>query len=189
VIELENGEERRFGYAGKNGREYRSLGRMLVADGHIPAKDLSLARIRAWGAEHPDLLLRYIDRDDSFVFFLPILGTPKGSLNVDVSAGRTLATDKALFPRGGLVFVDVDVPGQGAGSWWRRLTRKADGSTATVYDRVMLDQDTGGAIRTAGRADIYMGIGPEAEAIAGRTKSPGQMYYLFLKDELVGGRP
>jgi membrane-bound lytic murein transglycosylase A len=46
----------------------------------------------------------------------------------------------------------------------------------------MMDQDTGGAIRTAGRTDLYMGIGPEAEAIAGRINSPGQLYYLFLKE-------
>ena len=53
----------------------------------------------------------------------------------------------------------------------------------------MLDQDTGGAIRTAGRADIYMGIGPDAEWVAGRTKNPGQMYYLFVKPALMGARP
>jgi membrane-bound lytic murein transglycosylase A len=45
----------------------------------------------------------------------------------------------------------------------------------------MLDQDTGGAIRTAGRADIYLGVGPNAERLAGSTKVEGQLYYLFLK--------
>src|SRR5688572_16609787 len=78
VIELPDGEQRRFGYSGKNGREYSSLGRMLVADGHIPAKDVSLQTIRDLGARDPELLNEYILRDDSFVFFLPIEGEPKG---------------------------------------------------------------------------------------------------------------
>jgi membrane-bound lytic murein transglycosylase A len=187
VIALPDGTERRFGYSGKNGREYKSLGKMLVADGHLKASEVSLAKIREWGQSHPELLLQYIDKDDSFVFFLEIDGPPKGSLNVEVTGGRTLATDKALFPRGGLVFVDVDVPDRNSpANWFKRLfSGKDEAYGSAVYDRFMFDQDTGGAIRTAGRADIYMGIGPEAEWTAGRTKSPGQMYYLFLKDQVL----
>jgi membrane-bound lytic murein transglycosylase A len=52
-----------------------------------------------------------------------------------------------------------------------------------VVNRFLFDQDTGGAIRTAGRADLYLGIGPEAEEAAGRTKIEGQLYYLFLKEQ------
>jgi membrane-bound lytic murein transglycosylase A len=190
VIELPDGSERRFGYSGKNGREYKSLGKLLVADGHIKASEVSLAKIREWGAANPELLLEYIDKDDSFVFFLEIDGDPKGSLNVDVTGGRTLATDKSLFPRGGIVFVDVDVPDRdGPVNWFKRLfSSKDEAYGSAVYDRFMFDQDTGGAIRTAGRADIYMGIGSEAEWTAGRTKSPGQMYYLFVKDEALQSR-
>lgn len=187
VIELSDGTERRFGYHGKNGREYKSLGKLLVADGHIKAADVSLQTIREWGAVHPEQLVEYINQDDSFVFFLEIDGDPKGSLNVDVTGGRTLATDKALFPRGGVVFIDVDVPDRkGVVGFFKRLFSwgKKETFATQVYDRVMLDQDTGGAIRTAGRADIYMGIGPDAEWIAGRTKNPGQMYYLFVKDDV-----
>lgn len=174
VIRLPDGTEKRFGYHGKNGREYRSLGKALVRDKHIAAKDISLAAIRAWGEKNPDLLQKYIEEDESFVFFLPIDGPPKGSLNVDVTGGRTLATDKSLFPRGGLVYVDVKAP--------------TSGKSIYVYDRMMLDQDTGGAIRTAGRADIYIGVGDEAEQIAGGTKHPGQMYYLFLKSDADAAR-
>jgi membrane-bound lytic murein transglycosylase A len=188
VIELPDGTEKRFGYHGKNGREYKSLGKMLVQDHQITGSDLSLQAIRDWGAKHPDKLLEYIDKDESFVFFLPIDGNPKGSLNVEVTGGRSLATDKALFPRGGIVFVDVEVPNKsGVVGFFKRLFSwgKKEVYATKVYDRVMLDQDTGGAIRTAGRADIYMGIGHDAEWMAGRTKSPGQMYYLFIKDELL----
>jgi membrane-bound lytic murein transglycosylase len=88
------------------------------------------------------------------------------------------------------VYVDVDVPNKnGVVGWFKRLFSwgKKEQYATKVYDRVMLDQDTGGAIRTAGRADIYMGVGDDAEWMAGRTKSPGQMYYLFVKEEFVAG--
>ena len=122
VIELPDGTQRRFGYSGKNGREYSSLGKMLVKDGQLKASEVSLPALREWGSKHPELLVEYINRSDGFVFFLPIEGEPKGSLNVDVTAERTLATDKALFPRGGLVFIDVDVPSKsGPIGWLKRL--------------------------------------------------------------------
>jgi membrane-bound lytic murein transglycosylase A len=93
------------------------------------------------------------------------------SLNLEVAAQRTLATDKTLFPRGALVFVDTVLPVPGGGFM--------------PFAQMMLDQDTGGAIRTAGRADIYLGVGHSAERMAGTTRSEGQMYYLFLKPEFL----
>jgi membrane-bound lytic murein transglycosylase A len=167
-LETEDGQMLRFGYAGKNGRAYTSLGKELVKDKRLRADEVSLQAIRDWAAAHPDEIEAYLDRNESYVFFTPIEGNPHGSLNVPVVAGRSIATDKSLFPRGGLVFVDTKLPVPGKGK------------EKTRYRRLMLDQDTGGAIRTAGRADLYMGIGPEAERVAGATRSPGQMYYLFL---------
>lgn len=166
-VQLPDGGEFRLGYAGKNGRSYTSLGGELVKDGFIGAENVSLHRIREWARRHPELVDQYLQRNDSFVFFTAIDSNPRGSLNVEVVAQRTLATDKSLFPRGALVYVDTALPlGEG---------RKA------VFRQMMLDQDTGGAIRTAGRADIYMGVGPAAGQMAGSTRAQGQLYYLFLK--------
>jgi membrane-bound lytic murein transglycosylase A len=170
-IELPDGEQIAFGYAGKNGREYTSLGKELVKEKKLTASELSLARIREWAREHPGEVVEYLHRNDSFVFFTPITGNPHGSLNVEVTGGRTLATDKALFPRGALTFVEAELPdGRGA---------------QEPFERFLLDQDTGGAIRTAGRGDLYIGVGPQAERRAGSTQSEGQLYYLFLKPERV----
>lgn len=160
-VELKDGSMLRFGYAGKNGRSYTSLAKELVAGGRIEAA--SLKAIRNWAGEAPDEEVRdYLNRNASYVFFTPIEGTPHGSLDVPVTPGRTVATDKSLFPRGALVFVEGP------------LEERA-------LNRLLFDQDTGGAIRTAGRADIYTGIGPDAEKTAGEMKVVGQMYYLFLK--------
>ncbi|MSR61844.1 MAG: murein transglycosylase [Planctomycetes bacterium] len=163
-IELADGSLFRLGYAGKNGRTYTSLGKELESEGKIPRGQASLRTIRAWAASaSTEELGEYLNRNQSYVFFTPIDGTPHGSLDVEVTAKRSLATDKSLFPRGALVFA--------AGS-------KED----PTVNRFLFDQDTGGAIRTAGRADLYLGIGPEAEDMAGRTKIEGQLYYLFLKE-------
>ena len=167
-IELPGGELYRLGYSAKNGQPYVSLGQELVKDKKLPKDGVSLKAIRAWAKEHPGEVEEYLNRNDSYVFFTPIDGNPRGSLNVPVSAERSLATDKTLFPRGAIVFVDTKISGTDLG--------------AQVHD-FLFDQDTGGAIRTAGRADIYLGIGPQAESLAGATRSEGQLYYLFLKQD------
>jgi membrane-bound lytic murein transglycosylase A len=170
-IDLPDGSRLALGYAASNGAEYTSLGRELVKDGELTASEVSLPRIRQWAEEHPQKLESFLHRNDRFVFFTELEGAPRGSLNVEVSGGRSLATDKTLFPRGALVLVDASI-----------LDERG---RETPYRRLMLDQDTGGAIRTAGRADIYLGIGPDAEQRAGRMRSEGQLYYLFLKPEHV----
>jgi membrane-bound lytic murein transglycosylase A len=167
IVQLSDGRRLRFGYAGKNSREYTSLGRELIDDGHLPADEMSLLSIRRWAAANPELVASYLNRNESYVFFTPIEGNPHGSLNKPVTTERTLATDKTLFPPAAAVFVDTKLPIAGGGTM--------------QYRQMMFDQDTGGAIRTAGRADIYLGVGPAAEAQAGRTRAQGQMYYLFLK--------
>jgi membrane-bound lytic murein transglycosylase A len=167
-VELESGEIARFGYAGKNGREYRSLGKELIADGVISVKKMSLGAIRDWAKRtSEEQKLEYLHRNRSYVFFTPIVGNPHGSLDVEVATARSLATDKTLFPRGALVFVDAKVPNPSG--------------KEQPFQQLLFDQDTGGAIRTAGRADIYLGIGPDAEARAGATQAEGQLYYFFLK--------
>jgi len=169
-IQLENGDIYRLGYAGKNGAEYHSLGKELIEDGVLPASGLNLQAIRTWSeTAPPELVQKYLFRNPSYVFFQPIEGTPHGSLDVPVSAKRSIATDKTIFPRGSLCFVDADLPG-------------IDPAERIPMHQFLMDQDTGGAIRTAGRTDLYMGIGPDAEALAGRIKSEGQLYYLFLKE-------
>lgn len=163
-VRLRDGSLLRLGYAGKNGRTYTSLGRELEADGKIPRGQASLSAIRRWAqSASPDEMRDYLHRNASYVFFTPIEGNPHGSLDVEVTAGRSVATDKQLFPRAALTWVAADA---------------ANAPTNRFY----LDQDTGGAIRTAGRADLYLGIGPEAEERAGRTRAIGQLYYLFLRE-------
>jgi len=172
-FDLPDGTTMHVGYAGKTDRPYTSLGQSMVAAGLLRSQDLNLAAIRRAYAKDPARIESLMLRNQSFVFFREADGDnwPAGSLGFPVVAERSLATDKKIFPRGGLVLVDTSSVGRG--------TAQRD------YRRFMLDQDTGGAIRAPGRADIFMGTGREAESLAGEQKAQGRLYYFFLKPEFV----
>jgi membrane-bound lytic murein transglycosylase A len=104
------------------------------------------------------------------VFFKEAPGGPFGCLGVSVTPFRSLATDKDVFPRACLAFATISGPAEGA-----KLAQSPFRATFAC------DQDRGAAIRAAGRCDVFMGVGPSAEALAGRTYSEGKLYYIFLK--------
>ncbi len=173
-LTMTDGTERYVGFAGTNGYDYTSVGKLLVADKKIPANKLSLATLRAYFKQHPAELETYVNKNDRFVFFQDYQPDqwPAGALGVQVTDYRSVATDKDIFPRGAAVLSVTQVP--------------TGGETGTrPFVQFMLDQDAGGAIRAPGRTDIYMGIGPEAEKIAGRQAYEGKLYYFFLKPEYV----
>ncbi|MBI3097220.1 MAG: MltA domain-containing protein [Planctomycetes bacterium] len=169
-IRLPEGEEMRIGYAGKTEHLYSSVGEALVADGRIRRANLSLEAIKNFFAAHPGERDRYLRKNPCYVFFTDTTGGPYGSLGVPVTGTRSIATDKAVFPRGAIAFVDTRLPICDSG-----------GVIATApCRRFVCDQDTGGAIRSAGRADLFIGTGPDAERLAGHTRAEGHLYYFFL---------
>jgi membrane-bound lytic murein transglycosylase A len=170
-IRLPDGQMMEVGYAATNDYPYTSVGQALVDDKKIKAEDLSLSTIRDYFKAHPDEVDHYIQNDERFIFFREYGGGPYGSLGTPVIPFRSLATDKSIFPRGCLTYVVTVLP-------WR-----LNGQPMRYdYKRFMLDQDTGGAIRAPGRADLYIGVGDTAGEAAGWTKNEGQLYYLFLKE-------
>ena len=164
-----DGKELFIGYAGKNGGEYRGLGAELVKDGKIEKKKLSFPAVINYFKQHPAELNDYVMRNDSFAFLKEYdpKEWPSGSLGVQVTPQRSLATDKSIFQRAALTFITAEKPDQTG--------------AVTPYRGFLLDQDTGGAIRAAGRADIYLGIGEKAGLDAGKVYNKGHLYYLFLK--------
>ncbi len=172
LVELPDGSRLELGYAGKNGREYRSIGQVLIEEGRIPKEELSLTRLRRYFQEHPEELDRVLPVNPSFVFFQPAEGGPYGSLGQPVVPGRSLATDKNVFPRAGLVYCEVRLP-----------AFAEDGGLVQRPVRFFAcDQDTGGAIRSAGRCDVFLGTGDAAMARAGHVLAVGRMYYLVLRE-------
>lgn len=172
VLRFRDGHEIRIGWAGGNGREYRSIGKYLIDRRGLEPGKVSMQSIRAYLAAHPEEVDEVLDYNQSVVFFRRLRGAPVGSLGVPVTARRSIATDSRLFPRAALCFVDTEVPAMAE-----------DGSTVAEgrLRRFVLNQDTGGAIRGTDRADFFWGRGDEAALRAGLMKQPGKLYFLAPK--------
>jgi membrane-bound lytic murein transglycosylase A len=160
-----------FGYAANNGHEYKSIIKQLIDEGKIPPDRVNLASLIDYFKGDPALVRQYTQLNPRFIFFGQTTdSSPRGSLNEPVTAYRTIATDKTIFPRACLTFFTTKLP--------RRI---GDRTFTDPFAGFALDQDTGGAIRAAGRCDIYLGVGDEAGKLAGQTYQEGRLYYLFLK--------
>jgi membrane-bound lytic murein transglycosylase A len=170
-LRLEDGTQMQVGYAGKTEYPYVSIGKALVRDGKIERNQLCLRRIREYFRAHPEDLNRYLTLNNCYVFFRHAEGGPFGSLGVKVTPHRSIATDKSVFPRGAVAFAVTKLPSMSG------MERSGD----RPFSQFVMDQDTGGGIRSAGRADIFIGTGPEAEAIAGCVSDEGRLYYIFVK--------
>ena len=169
-LRLADGSIFELGYAGNNGHNYTPVAMVMVNDGVIGRDEVSLQTMLRYFGQHPDKVYPYCWKNDRYVFFKEAPGGPFGSLNVPVLPFRSVATDKEVFPRACLAFLVTNLPQVSGGS----VSQKP-------YAGFACDQDTGGAIRAAGRCDVFMGVGPPAEAIAGRTGSEGAFYYIFAK--------
>lgn len=171
-IRLPDGQLYEIGYAGHNGQDYTPIGRQLVKDGKIERQKLSLDTLIKYFKEHPEDLETYLFQNKRYVFFQDAKGGPYGCLGERVTPYHSIATDKEIFPRACLSFLDTYVPDR-PGEFTKRRFRQFS-----------LDQDRGAAIRAPGRTDIYMGVGDEAGKMAGFTYNEGRLYYLFVKDAL-----
>ena len=172
-LRMNNGEIKYIGYAGKTDRPYKGLGETILEKGLLPSDKLSLRAIRRMYDKNPSQIKLLINQNESYVFFQEYDGSnwPAGSLGVPVTAKRSIATDKKIFPRGGIVLVDTKI---------KSLT-----GDKKPFVQFMVDQDTGGAIRAPGRCDLFMGIGATAGIKAGNQYAEGKLYYLFLKPDSV----
>ena len=166
-IQLENGEVIRVGYAEQNGYPYSAIGKKLVAQGELTLDQASMLGIKQWGARHPDKLPALLNSNASYIFFRelpPSPGGPPGALGVALTAGRSLAVDTRAIPLGSPVYLATTWP-----------------NSTQSLQRLMLAQDTGGAIKGAIRADFFWGFGDEAARHAGAMRQQGQMWVLLPK--------
>ena len=174
-IRLEDGSVMRVGYADQNGHPFRSVARVLIERGELTPERASKQAIEAWGRANPDKLPPLLDENPSYVFFrevpAPVPGSleaaidgPIGSLGVPLLAERTIAVDPRVIPLGAPVFLATTYP-----------------LSPRPLTRLVLAQDTGGAIRGAVRADFFWGAGDAAGREAGRMRQEGRMWLLWPK--------
>lgn len=167
-VKLPDGGMVRIGYADQNGHPYKAIGRVLADRGELPVEQASMQGIQAWARANPSRLNEILNANPSYVFFreMPVKGDgsegPPGALGVPLTAGRSIAVDPRHVPLGAPVFLATTHPG----------------SDVTLR-RLVLAQDTGGAIRGVARADFFWGFGADAGAQAGRMKQQGRMWVLL----------
>lgn len=167
VLLEESKEVVRVAYADQNGHPYRSIGRYLIDKGELSLEQASMQGIKGWAAANPGRLQELLNANPSYVFFReekitdPAKG-PKGALGVALTAQRSIAIDPVYIPLGAPVFLATTQP-----------------NSTVPLRRLMLAQDTGGAIRNPVRADFFWGFGPDAGELAGRMKQAGQMWVLL----------
>jgi membrane-bound lytic murein transglycosylase A len=164
-VQLDTGETVRVSFAEQNGHPYRSIGRLLVERGELTLDQASMQGIKGWGQRNPERLAALLQENPSFVFFreLPATGAgPPGAQGVPLTPGRSVAVDPRAVPLGAPVFLQTTWP-----------------NAAEPLQRLMVAQDTGGAIKGAVRADFYWGSGEEAGALAGRMRQTCRMWVLL----------
>jgi membrane-bound lytic murein transglycosylase A len=159
----------RIAYADQNGHPYRSIGRYLVDKGELTMDQASAQGIKAWLAANPARQQELLNANPGYVFFKeeklsdPRKG-PKGALGVPLTPQRSVAVDPAYIPLGAPLFLSTTQP-----------------NSSVPLQRMMVAQDTGGAIKNAVRADYFWGFGAEAGEKAGRMKQRGMLWVLLPK--------
>lgn len=166
-VQLSDGSRVRIAYADQNGHPYKSIGRWLIDKGELTLAQASAQGIQKWARANPQRLSELLNANPSYVFFREEAANgegPKGSLGVPLTGGRAIAVDTRAVPLGAPVFMSFAMP---------------DGKPIR---RLMLAQDTGGAIRGRVRADFFWGFGAEAGKLAGQMRQQGRMWLLWPKD-------
>ena len=165
-ITLDTNETIFVGYDNQNGHKYRAIGRYLVEIGALRIEEVSLQSIRKWLDANPHRVDEVLNYNPSVVFFKQREQKATGALGVALSAKRSVAIDRRFIPLGGMLYLHANVAEQ-------------------TFGRIVLAQDTGGAIKGAVRADLFLGYGEEAMQIAGELKAPLDLW-LFVPRKREG---
>ncbi len=165
-VQLDDGSIVAVGYAGQNGHPYQSIGRVLIGMGELEREEVTLFTIKDWLRANPERLHEVLAKNPSYIFFEmrdAEADGPIGSLNVELTPARSIAVDREVIPLGAPVWLQTTLPDEDESS----------------FARLMLAQDTGGAIRGHVRADVFWGQGESAEKLAGLMKQQGRLFVLL----------
>lgn len=168
-VTLAEGGTIRIGFAGHNGHGFVAIGKLLIDSGKLPRDRMSMQAIRDWLRANPTEARPLMNQNPRYIFFReipPVEGDgPIGAQGVPLTAGRSLAVDRRFLPMGVPLWLDTTMPG----------------GPDKKLRRVMIAQDTGGAILGPVRGDFFWGTGEAALAEAGRMRSQGSYYVLLPK--------
>ena len=161
-VRLDDGDSIFVGYANQNGHRYRAIGRYLVKIGALKMEEVSLQSIRKWLEEHPKRVDEVLNYNRSLVYFKERQQGATGALGLELTPNRSVAVDRRYIPLGSMLYIDATVDDK-------------------KFRHALFAQDTGGAIKGAVRADLFLGSGKAALSIAGRLKSPLKIWIFLPK--------
>ena len=164
-VVLPDGQFIFVGYGGANGHAYTAIGRYMAEQGYLPLEDVTMQSIRTWLEQNPDKLTEVLHKNKSYVFFKEYQDGPYGTQGVLLTPEHSLAVDARVVPLGTPVFLQSKIT-----------------ATGENFEKLMVAQDTGGAIKGAIRGDIYFGYGKQAAELAGQQKSQGKLFILMPKE-------
>ncbi|APC97732.1 murein transglycosylase A [Francisella frigiditurris] len=166
-IVIENGNDVLLGYDSQNGHPYRPIGRYILEKGYMDAKNISMQSIKEWLNQNPSKMDDVLNYDPSFVFFKYLNAkNAVGAQGVELTPGYSLAVDSKYYLYGIPIWLETDY-------------YKDEQQNKENINRLMIAQDTGGAIRGPIRGDVFWGHGPEAEFNAGHMKNYGNIWILL----------
>lgn len=174
-IMLSDGRFIQVSYAQTNGRPYRSVAKYMLERGKLSKSEMTHENVKKYLREHPDELSNILNYNESYVFFRIVDEGPVGALGLSLTAGRSIATDLDLFPKGAIAFIRLKMP---------VFDEKGNIMAWKDFSRFVLNQDTGGVIKGPGRVDLFCGTGSDTEKLAGSLKEKGELYFLVRKKGL-----
>jgi membrane-bound lytic murein transglycosylase A len=173
MLKFPDGSQQGVGYQGSNDHSYTGIGKLMIRDGVIDISQGSMQGIKKYFIKHPQDITKYLFQNKRYIFFtLNNDEGPRGSGGGELVGGRSIATDKSIYPAGGLAFIKVRQPVLDENNKILRWE---------LISRFVVDQDTGSAIRGPGRGDLFFGTGQKAGAKAGHYHERGEVYYLIKK--------
>jgi membrane-bound lytic murein transglycosylase A len=173
MLEFPDGSQQGIGYQGANEHSYTGIGKLMIKDGVIDVSQGSMQGIKKYFVDHPQDIAKYLFQNKRYIFFTFNNDEgPRGSGGGELVGGRSIATDKSIYPAGGLAFIKVRQP---------LLDEDNKILGWQAISRFVVDQDTGSAIRGPGRGDLFFGTGEQAGAKAGHYHEKGDVYYLIKR--------
>jgi membrane-bound lytic murein transglycosylase A len=172
-IRLPDHTVRSVRFAGSNGLDYKSIGKLLVDEKIMTLEEVSVPAIRAYLELHPEQRQRILHHNPRFIFFnWGDSLSPKGSSGERLTPGRSIAMDTSALPGGTIGYLVS-----------RRPVVDRDGNITSwkTFSRFVFPQDSGAAIKGTGRVDIFWGSGDYAELAASHMKEEGKLHFLVKK--------
>lgn len=163
-VKLENGKIIFVAYDNQNGHRYSSIGKYLISIGALSLEEVSLQTIRAWLDANPSRIDEILNYNKSVVYFKQDDSPASGSLGICLTPSRSIAVDRRFIPLGSMLYLNAKIKNKNV-------------------SKIVLAQDTGGAIKGAVRADMFLGAGKVAMNIAGELKSPLNLWILLPKSK------